>query len=246
MVIEAHITSRGNSGPVEEALKPYIRNLPEKRWEFRFAGVLELAIGCEYLYTNNTDVEHGLANGARSVLHDIVLRENATVRFVQLNGAGGGVHVVSAEDVVALVLKHKGKNYVSKDVYSDLGPGYFPVGTETAPKMVSFKNRGTFKVHIKQFPLIVGTVTTGHKLQGDTVDALHVADYGRRGYRVNKDGWLYVMLSRVKTLEGLYLSTPLETDPQKFRPRVELQAEMTRLRAIDALCTQRVSELMFF
>ena len=54
------------------------------------------------------------------------------------------------------------------------------------------------------------------------------------------------MLSRVKTLEGLYLSTPLETDPQKFRPRVELQAEMTRLRAIDAVCTQRVSELMNF
>ena len=77
--------------------------------------------------------------------------------------------MVSAEDVAALVLKHKGKNYVSKDVFADLGPGYFPVGTESAPKTVNLNNRVIFPVHIKQLPLIVGNVTTGHKLQGDTM-----------------------------------------------------------------------------
>ena len=61
--------------------------------------------------------------------------------------------MVSAEDVAALVLKHKGKNYVSKDVFADLGPGYFPIGTESAPKTVNLNNRVIFPVTLNSFYL---------------------------------------------------------------------------------------------
>ncbi len=61
-----------------------------------------------------------------------------------------------------------------------------------------------------QFPPISNGVTTGHKLQGCTLERLAVFEFF---YGSN---WVYVTLSRVQTMAGLYLSTPLSTDISKY------------------------------
>jgi hypothetical protein len=61
-----------------------------------------------------------------------------------------------------------------------------------------------------QFPIISNGVTTGHKLQGCSLDWLAVFElfYGQN--------WIYVILSRVRTMQGLYLSEALSTDVTKY------------------------------
>ena len=61
-----------------------------------------------------------------------------------------------------------------------------------------------------QFPLISSSCTAGHKLQGCTVDNILVNSWY---YGCN---WVYVVLSRVKTLEGLYLRKQLSHDLLKY------------------------------
>ena len=62
-----------------------------------------------------------------------------------------------------------------------------------------------------QFPLISNSCTTGHKLQGCTVDDILVNSWH---YAAN---WVYVVLSRVRTMAGLYIREPLSKDLSKYK-----------------------------
>ena len=63
-----------------------------------------------------------------------------------------------------------------------------------------------------QFPIISNSCTTGHKLQGCSVDNTLVNSwyYG--------SNWAYVVLSRVRTLNGLHLRRALAYDLSKYTP----------------------------
>ena len=58
---------------------------------------------------------------------------------------------------------------------------------------------------IKQVPVNSNVATTGHKLQGMSKDIIIVNSWN---YRCAN--WVYVVLSRVRTLAGLYLIKPLD------------------------------------
>ena len=59
-----------------------------------------------------------------------------------------------------------------------------------------------------QLPVISNNATTGHKLQGSTKESIFIA----RFFYETKN-WNYVVLSRVRTRDGLFLKEPL--DPSK-------------------------------
>jgi hypothetical protein len=56
----------------------------------------------------------------------------------------------------------------------------------------------------KQFPLNIANARTIHKLQGRSIDNLVISTWDYT------DNWIYVALSRVKTLSGLFLRTELD------------------------------------
>ena len=60
-------------------------------------------------------------------------------------------------------------------------------------------------VNLTQFPVNSNIATTGHKLQGMTKDALIVYSWN-----YTFTNWIYVVLSRVRTLSGLYLCKKLD------------------------------------
>ena len=82
----------------------------------------------------------------------------------------------------------------------------------------------TLKVKICQFPVTVNHATTGHKLQGKTAKGLIIAEWARR-----TKNWIYVVLSRVKTLKGLFLMTKLPTEVETAPDPLVTQM-MARLR----------------
>ena len=67
-----------------------------------------------------------------------------------------------------------------------------------------------------QFQLIANSATTGHKLQGSTMEHIFVNELN------NTRNWQYVVLSRVKTMAGLYLNQRLKNDLNKYKKPEEM------------------------
>ena len=68
----------------------------------------------------------------------------------------------------------------------------------------------------------------GHKLQGMSKDKLIIASWS---FTTN---WVYVVLSRIHTLKGLFLLKPLPTDClDKFEVPQDLQAFERRMRDLE-------------
>ena len=86
------------------------------------------------------------------------------------------------------------------------------------------KPRQAVKMRANQIPVIINNATTGHKLQGSGVDSIFVHNWN---YSTN---WPYVVLSRVKTLDGLYLRKPLDRRLSKYAVPPALLRMLARLR----------------
>ncbi len=69
--------------------------------------------------------------------------------------------------------------------------------------------------------------TTGHKLQGMSKDIIIVSSWPTGGLSLMFKNWEYVVLSRVRTLSGLYLVEPIDMD-KSFNPSPQLKSYMER------------------
>ena len=87
----------------------------------------------------------------------------------------------------------------------------------------------TMKCKINQIPVNSSDAITGHKLQGLTKDQLIV-------YSWNKStSWIYVVLSRVRTLKGLFLLKGIRLKDIKppSRDYLAFMGQMMRLQQVD-------------
>ena len=91
-------------------------------------------------------------------------------------------------------------------------------------------------IELQYLPVIVNHATTGHKLQGKTVQSLVIAQWSK------VKNWAYVVLSRVKTLEGLFLTKPIPEDFD-FSPPNDYLEMMENLRKTILATPEQVSEL---
>ncbi len=118
---------------------------------------------------------------------------------------GYKVYTVDAKDVEYIICDH-----VKKD---DSEPTRsFKLPTKSFPVTVKFPIGGSKflkleKARIIQFPINNDLATTGHKLQGMTKKYLIVASLN-----YSTANWIYVVLSRVTTLNGLFLLQPLKNN----------------------------------
>jgi hypothetical protein len=85
----------------------------------------------------------------------------------------------------------------------------------------------SFKLKVTQFGVISCIGTTGHKLQGMSKDNIIVTSWN---YRTRN--WIYVVLSRVRTLKGLHLLQKLKTTVD-FSPHPKLMEEEHRLKKLE-------------
>jgi hypothetical protein len=75
-----------------------------------------------------------------------------------------------------------------------------------------------------------------------TLDNIVLGSMGDK-HRYGSTGWLYVVLSRVRDISGLYTLAPLSTDLSKYKKRHDVLEEMDRLRAIENITLHRVLPL---
>ena len=172
----------------------------------RMDPVLKIYIGCEVMLTENIDVPNGLANGTRAIVDKIILKENSQYITVSI---GGNIFVrgVYASQVEKISLIHINQN-VQQWVFTIKCKANTFVARVPIPKNILLNpirmKQQKFSCRITQFPIVVNIATTGHKLQGTGVNKLFVQDWQ---YKRN---WPYVVMSRVKTFNGLFLRLPLK------------------------------------
>ena len=171
------------------------------------------------MYNKNIDVDNGIANGTTCSLEKVYLKHDAKLQPIQVHGYW--INAVSIEDVDHLQLHWEG---------SERFQGTFNVFQEMKLFTVKFhftacgqKVQSQEKMHITHFPVSLNHATTGHKLQGKSLKQLVIAQWSAM------KNWAYVVLSRVTTLDGLYLLEPIPENID-FSPIPEYLDMMTRLQ----------------
>ena len=188
----------------------------------RLDPVLKLYKGLRVMLVDNVDVLRGQANGSQAIVIRIVLKRNETPATILLGGSTP-VRAVVASQVDHVVLKH---------CNDKVQPATFKVqASEHAfsarfPKVNGASKRAKEEVKMKarQFLFVVNNATTGHKLQGASVDNLFVHSWY---YMTN---WVYVVLSRVRTKAGLFARNKLSYDLTKYAVPQQLTDLMSRFR----------------
>ena len=147
------------------------------------ASPLELKVGAAVMCTFNVDLENGICNGSQGTI--------VGFRALSGGGAGGGAAMIAAGAMTAEV----SRRHVPVVKFSN---GYVMTmerqfwQSEDYPCFV-----------VWQFPLCLAWALTIHKIQGATIAAA-MMDIG---HSVFEYGQTYVALSRVQSLEGLYLAS---------------------------------------
>ena len=177
----------------------------------RMDPLLRLYVGCRLMLTENISVKDGLANGTQAILIRIVLKHGVTTR--QVNVANDlNVQAVYASEVSKIVLRHI-NDRISPHIFSIKTKSHSFKARVLKPRSLSVTqdDRETLSMKASQIPTVINNATTGHKLQGSGVETLFVHSWS---YVTN---WVYVMLSRVKTRNGLFARHKLSKDLTKYQ-----------------------------
>jgi hypothetical protein len=130
---------------------------------------------------------------------------------------------VEACNVECIILEHDEGPFESKTFKISKQKGNYV--TSWPEEEFGFDANTKKLLTITQFPVLVNNATTGHKLQGKTLSELVVNAWS------NAKNWIYVVLSRVKTLDSLFINTPLPEDTD-FTPSRNLIAMLERFRRL--------------
>ena len=185
----------------------------------RLDPVLKLFYECPVMLTHNEDVASGQANGTCALVEEVLLKPGEEPFRVQLDD-GTEVKGVLASQVEHLTLRHCDKTIspavfdLKAETYAFTANWPIPASLRFAPGRRGGTPTESIKMHGQQFPCVTNNATTGHKLQGKTVPNIYICNWN---YSSN---WVYVVLSRVKTRQGLFLQRALDTNTERYaRPR---------------------------
>ncbi|XP_062572139.1 uncharacterized protein LOC134234095 [Saccostrea cucullata] len=186
-------------------------NLSDKATETGgLRSTLHLAVGARIMLTYNVSTADGLVNGAKGTVKGFIptppttADDNYTPNFILIEFDNPNIGH-QTRILYGRLLQHQSTvvPIVRQQVQVQLG-----------------KHSTVHAVRF-QFPLTLAWATTIHKVQGETLNSIVIHCNGQF-----QPGQLYVALSRVKSLNGLYL---VNFDSQKIKTSAKTIAEMERL-----------------
>ena len=191
-----------------------------------------LFTGCNLMVTINEDVVNGIANGTTCVFRKVCLKPESQLEKIKMYGFW--VYTISIESVEYIEVEWQD---------CDKFIGRFRLTPEVGVFRVNFpisqfglNTRIQASIQLQYLPVVVNHATTGHKLQGKTVESVVIAEWSR------VKNWAYVVISRVKTLGGLFLIEPIPDDID-FSPANDYLEMMEYLRGTILATPEQVAEL---
>ena len=184
---------------------------------------LKLFRDCPVMLTTNDDVKSGKANGTRAYVDHVLLKRGEHHFDIVIDDCI--VPAIFASQVEHVQLRHENKT-IQPQVFNVQPRQYSIYAYMQQPGTKSTKKQHKDRVEMKlnQLSFTSNTATTGHKLQGSGVDDLFVHSWSY------KDNWPYVVLSRVRTILGLFLREPLSLDLKKYAMPADLQRKIQKFR----------------
>lgn len=188
--------------------------------------------GAYFMCNSNDNLkEHGTGNGTLARLVRVKLKDNPESYQCEVWDKRK-VWTVCASDVEFAEFEHCSGEGDSPRRFR-LAPKKVPVEVNVTPH-----DMATEKVHmgcsVTQLPVNASDAITGHKLQGLTKDNVIVYSWQR------STNWIYVVLSRVRTLSGLYLFRKLRLSDIK-PPTRDYMAFLGRMRDLEREDLDRVA-----
>jgi hypothetical protein len=183
----------------------HIKNHDGKRYD----PMLKLYEGQPLCISENIDVKNCIANGAMCKFKGIIFKDDLAVEPLEkILIDGYYVYSTNATMVKALVVEMIDGNKVGGDPkIVHLIPQkiraqvHFPVCWDGP--ITKYTRRLWRLIKFEQFPINVANARTVHKLQGRSIDNLVISTWNYTG------NWVYVVLSRCRTLNGIFLRKPL-------------------------------------
>ena len=170
----------------------------------RFDPAMLLFYNRPVMVTNNENVEKMIANGTRSYVRAVHLKPGESYTMCSVDSIS--IPTVRADQIQKVVLAFE--NSSSTDETFELVPKEHTfIADVPYPKSLQCgKKESRLTLHMQglQLPFICNNATKGHKLHGASVASLFVHT------RSMVENWSHVVLSRVRTMTGLYLKKPLE------------------------------------
>lgn len=194
--------------------------------------LLCLFYGSNVMINENSDVAHGIANGTTCLFKKAHLKPGAILQPMKMHGFW--VNSANVDDIECLELEWQDspifvgsfKVYAKKEKFTV----DFPITEQTITVRVETS------MVLEQFPIVINFATTGHKLQGKSMIALVIAQWSKT------KNWAYVVLSRVRTLAGLFFMKPIPDDVD-FAPETDNLEMMSNLRDTINTTTGQVATL---
>jgi hypothetical protein len=183
------------------------------------------------MVTQNKDVLYGILNGTVCKCRKLVLKPGIEIKKIQMFNYW--INTIGMDNMEYIEVEWEDCNHFV---------GKFLLKPETAtfkvkyPILSSGNSCVQAQIELKYLPIIVNHAKTGHKLQGKTVKLLVIAEWSK------VKNCAYIVLSRFKTLEGLFLMKPIPEDIDILQPKEYLDM-MENIRRTLLATPEQGSEL---
>ena len=186
--------------------------------------MLKLFYGCQLMLPFNNNVSGREANGTNTRLKKVNL--NSDVHPMIFNICGNiPIKAVYASQVLSLKLLHTNQKIVPQTFLVKPKERYFNANVlKPRSLLVKDDEHETLKVKATQLPVISNHATTGLELQGTSVNKLFIHSWS---YTMN---WPYIVLSRLRTSEGLFVRKTLNANLSKYEVTQKLRTMIQQLK----------------
>ena len=186
----------------------------------RIDPMLKLCVGCPLIINDNINVENKIANGSMATFMNVKLKNGFKDCFT-INIHGHYVRCVEATDVEHIEVMLEGDSSANNvrriEISKMTAIAMFPDVEDIMTASTGSPQRRQKQIQLCQFPLNVADARTVHKLQGKSLENLLVSNWS------HTTNWVHVVLSRVKTSNGLFLRIPLDHNKLNSRETINLR-----------------------
>jgi PIF1-like helicase len=167
---------------------------------------MPVIFGDNLRYTDHAGVQRlAVANGTTGRIYGLQFPVGTT--FSIHGPVDGQRYLLPSAEVLYVLVQVDNPRFPS---YTDLPAGVFPIRPSAQTGDQHLRN-----ISLRQVPIAPNFASTIHKLQSQTLDQLTIAELTTKDMflkRVTHASFLYVLLSRVRTLAGLFLLQPITWD----------------------------------
>ncbi len=220
------IKNKGNSQNINNIINNIILTKNEPQMG-NLMTKLPLILNTKYLLTYNVNTELGLVNGAELILREICIDKSNT-KLLKFDGT---LIFELDNQPKYLIVELLNKN-ITSNRFKNLPENHIPIFSIDQDFYVDFCGKKSL-IKRNQFPLTLPYCLTIHKAQVKTLEK-GIVDLNLPPKGKSDKQFAYVALSRLKSIESLYILRYFKQNILQQESNLDLLEEISRLQKIES------------